>query len=161
MNTTTVHRSYVDWFFNWHKIFDLREKKDEETRMDTDRMDIPEEELMEFICAVLPQLRKEKVAEQMAWRGTEEKLPATRFEKGELVVWDDNFISPNHGARRNCGEGPFTVFVANDYIAGFTLYNDGHYETNIPMWNRIAVMTPHKTAIVTHPGYFKLHEEQS
>lgn len=158
MSTAAIHHSFFAWLCNWHIFLYLRKKKDEKTKMDTDRMDIPEEDLMEFIGAVLPQLRKEKVAEQIAWKGTKEKLPHTNFEEKDVVVWDDNFISPHHGARMSCGEGPFTIFVVNDYIIAVTRNANGGLETRIPTSNRIALMTPNKTVIVTHPGYFKLFE---
>lgn len=129
--------------------------------MDTDRLDATEEELLEFISAVLPRSSKENIAEQKAWKGTVEKLPAMNFKERDVVVWNDDFISPHHGARMSCGEGPFTVLVTDDCIISVRRNANGDLETRIPTDNRIALVTPQNTAIVTHPGYFKLFEAKS
>lgn len=159
MDITMMQFHYIDRFLRWCGNFDIAWKKRKETIMDTDRVYIPKEKLTEYIHDAIPELEAEDIREPRAWRGVAQGLPLPTWNERDLVVWNDQFIAPTHGARIESGEGPFVVRVVDDYIIAFTKDADGNLITKVPKTDRITVETPKGRLIIAHPGYFKLFKE--
>ncbi|OGZ16264.1 MAG: hypothetical protein A2494_03835 [Candidatus Lloydbacteria bacterium RIFOXYC12_FULL_46_25] len=158
MNTTTMTPSFTEQNFHWRSIFDFMQRESKEKIMDTDRVYIPEDELMEYICDAIPQLKNKEIPTPLAWECKEQDLPLPLFKHGAKIVWNDAFISKEHGARKHCGEGPFEVYILDDYLVAFTKHEDGKVTFDVPRLDRITIESPSGSVIIAHPGYFKLLE---
>ena len=154
---TDIHRIYRP--IAWRSIFDNIRKKSKGKIMDTDRIYIPEGKLMEYIYDAIPKLKNKKIPKPLTWGCPEQDLPLPLFKNGAKIVWNDTFISPEHGARKHCGEGPFTVYIVDDYLVAFTKYEGAKVVFDFPKSDRITIESPNGSIIIAHPGYFKLFTE--
>lgn len=136
--------------FDWNTFFGtfLPRKR---PRADPDRSPIPEQALREHVRDAIPELALRDMPTPRAWTCETETLPVPLFEKRDVVVWNDAIIPRTHGARKNCGEGPFTVHTVDDFIVAFRTGTPGA----IHPIDRLVLECPDGTVIVAHPGYFR------
>lgn len=161
MNTSAMHFSYIGRFLEWCSTFEVAHKKTKEKNMDKDRIDIPEKELLEYIHDAIPQLKGKDIPKPNTWHCDTPTLPLPLFKHGAMIVWNDEFIAPEHGARKHCGEGPFTVYIMDDFLVAFTKGDKGVTDIRVPKINRITIESPDGNIIIAHPGFFKLHKEHA
>ena len=160
MNTATARHVCFDWVFNWCSMFSSAKQKSRNPKNDTDRSDIPKEELLEYIHDNIPILKGVDIPGIRAWKCPEQALPLPMFRKGDLVVWNDEYISPTHGARaRFKDDEPFTVRIVDDFIIALVRDENGRLVTQAPKVDRITLVTSSGWIINAHPGYFKLFKE--
>lgn len=159
MNATLLATDRIYRPIAWRSIFDSIRKRSKKKIMDTDRIYIPEDKLMEYIYDAIPKLKNKKIPEPLTWACAEQDLPLPLFKNEAKIVWNDAFISPEHGARKHCGEGPFTVYIVDDYLVAFTKCESGKVVFDFPKINRITIEAPNGSVIIAHPGYFKLFTE--
>lgn len=156
MNTATVHHPSLDWVFDMCRMLSAPQKGGTDM-IDIDRADVPEEKLLAYIQDIIPAMPAADVLDLQAWKCPEQALPLPMFEQGALVVWNDKYIAPTHGARTSFKDDePFTVSIVDDFLIAFTCEEGKRDITEHPQANRIALETPSGRIIIAHPGYFKL-----
>jgi hypothetical protein len=159
MNTATVRHTCFDFVSNLCSMFNVIREDGGVPKTDTDRTDIPKEELVEYIYDTIPAFKGLSISEPKGWKCLEQVLPFPMFNQGDLVVWNDAYISPTHGTRA-CfkGDEPLTVRIVDDFIVAVVRDEKGRLVTKAPRINRITLETPSGWVIIAHPGYFKLFQ---
>ena len=160
MNTTMHRHTCFEWAFSFCSISNFLKKIGIGTT-DTDCANIPKEKLLAYIYDTIPGLKGVDIPEPKAWKCPDQVLPTPIFYQGDLVVWNDEYVPPTHGARMSMkDDGPFTVSVVDDFIVAFVRDENGSLVATGPRTDRITVETPRGRAIIAHPGYFKIFKRK-
>lgn len=124
--------------------------------------------LLDYITDVIPEFNPEHINDVVAFHDvTERELSTCHHTEGMVLVWNDDFVSKNHPARRHCGEGPFKVVRDESYLIAFKMDLKGYSEkckglgnsshlTGIKSGsNRLVLesVTTHNT-MIAHGGFF-------
>lgn len=150
MNLVPFFLSFSEIQFDWSDFFGAF-RRWKRSRIDPDRSPIPEKAVREYVRDAIPSLAGRDIPTPRAWTCLARTLPMPVFVEQDVVVWNDAVIPRTHGARQNCGEGPFTVHTVDDVIVAF---RTGSPDVILPI-NRLVLESPDKAVIIAHPGYFR------
>lgn len=150
MNLVSFFLNFSGIPFDWSDFFGTFLAR-KHIRADPDRSPISEKALRGYVREAVPELALRDIPTPRAWTCEADTLPIPDFAKEDIVVWNDAVIPRTHGARRNCGEGPFTVHTVDDFIVAFRTKSPGA----IHPIDRLVLESPDGTVIIAHPGYFR------
>ena len=150
MNLASFFLNFSEIPFDWSAFFKAF-RTIGRSQVDPDRSPIPGKALKEYVRDVIPGLADRAIPTPKAWTCQTDTIPISIFAEQDVVVWNDAAIPRTHGARRGCGEGPFTVHAADDFIVAFRKGSPNV----IPPINRLVLESPDGAVIIAHPCYFR------
>ncbi len=124
--------------------------------------DVPER-LVNRIKDAIPELAAEEISNAVAFHEvTDKDLPSCYFVAGDVLKWNEKFISPRHPARRHCGEGPFKVVRDESYLVAFVKDSNSKVTSDIKTGsNRLVLLNLSSLSfIIAHGSFFIAVQEK-